>query len=192
MSPRTWTLRNALQIERRPELVALVGGGGKTSLMFALASELPGRRVVTTTTRIFAAQMKHAPVVLSGHDLSRLGTALATHGYCLVIGRVDGDKALGVEPDLPAQLLARPDVDYVIVEADGSRMRPVKVPAAHEPVMPLGDFSVGATGRHGRAGGTRRPGGPPAGTRPPVTPRQFAGSGDGTGTASRSAGRDDR
>ena len=138
MSPRTWTLRNALQIERRPELVALVGGGGKTSLMFALASELPGRRIVTTTTRIFAAQMKHPPVVLSEHDLSRLDTALATHGYCLVIGRVDGDKALGVEPDLPAQLLARPDVDYVIVEADGSRMRPVKVPAAHEPVMPLG------------------------------------------------------
>ena len=38
--------------------------------------------------------------------------------------------------ELPAELLARSDVDWVVVEADGSRMLPVKAPAAHEPVVP--------------------------------------------------------
>jgi molybdenum cofactor cytidylyltransferase len=41
-----------------------------------------------------------------------------------------------VVADLPGALLARPDVDYVLVEADGSRMRPVKAPGGHEPVVP--------------------------------------------------------
>ena len=48
-----------------PALVAFVGGGGKTTLMMALARELaqvaPGRVIVTTTTRIFAAQMALVP-----------------------------------------------------------------------------------------------------------------------------------
>src|SRR5690606_18076711 len=129
-----WKLPDALGIGAGPELVAIVGGGGKTSLMFALAAALPGRVVMTTTTRIFAAQMKRAPAVVYADDLSPLCDALDAHGRCLVVGRVDGDKAFGVDPDLPARLLARPDVDYVLVEADGSRMRPVKAPADHEPV----------------------------------------------------------
>lgn len=132
----TWNLPAALGIGRGPELVAIVGGGGKTSLMFALAAALPGRVVMTTTTRIFAAQMKHAPAVAYEDDLPPLDDLLSTHGRCLVVGRVEGEKAMGVNPDLPARLLARPDVDYVVVEADGSRMRPVKAPAEHEPVIP--------------------------------------------------------
>lgn len=138
MTGGRWSLPAALGIGERPELVAIVGGGGKTSLMFALASALPGRVVMTTTTRIFAAQMKHAPVVIYEGDLAQLGEALATHGRCLVVGRVERDKALGVAPSLPGRLVARADVDYVLVEADGSRMRPIKAPADHEPVIPLG------------------------------------------------------
>ncbi len=136
MTDKAWSLRAALGIGGRPELVAFVGGGGKTSLMFALAAELPGRTILTTTTRIFAAQIKHAPAVVYADDLSRLDELLAIHGRCLVVGRVDGDKAHGVEAEWPARLLARPGVDHVLVEADGSRMRPVKAPAAHEPVIP--------------------------------------------------------
>jgi molybdenum cofactor cytidylyltransferase len=138
MTTAGWSLAAALGIGDAPELVALVGGGGKTSLLFALAAELPGRVVITTTTRIFDAQMSRAPAVVYANDLSPLGEALAAHGHCLVVGRVEGDKALGVPPDLPAQLLARPDVDAVLVEADGSRMRPIKAPADHEPVIPSG------------------------------------------------------
>lgn len=130
-----WTLPAAFGI-RRSELIAFVGGGGKTSVMFALAAALPGRVVITTTTRIFAAQMRLAPAVVYSDDLSSLAALLSEHGRCLVVGHVDGEKAHGVEPDLPARLLARPDVDFVLVEADGSRMRPAKAPADHEPVIP--------------------------------------------------------
>jgi molybdenum cofactor cytidylyltransferase len=122
------------------QLVAIVGGGGKSSLMFALAEALPGRVVTTTTTRVFAAQMKLAPAVCYADDLSLLGDYLAQFGTALVVGAVgagkDREKALGVPPELPGQLLARSDVDFVLVEADGSRMRPIKAPAAHEPVIP--------------------------------------------------------
>ena len=136
-----WTLPAALGIGG-PELVAFVGGGGKSSLMFALAAALPGRVVITTTTRIFAAQMRLAPAVVYAGDLAPLGPLLARHGRCLVVGHVDGDKAHGVDLDLPARLLARPDVDFVLVEADGSRMRPAKAPADHEPVIPPGTTLV--------------------------------------------------
>jgi molybdenum cofactor cytidylyltransferase len=137
-------------------LIAITGGGGKTSLMFALAKILPGKVVITTTTRIFAAQMIQAPAVciyesegtanldeeeqaqtsnVKVGEYSELGSMLSRYGSCLVVARIDGAKALGVPIALPGQLLARPDVDFVIVEADGSRMQPIKAPADHEPVI---------------------------------------------------------
>ncbi len=143
-----WTLAEAFDIQPK-SLVAIVGGGGKTSLLFGLAQNLANKQtsevcqtpevlrvVTTTTTRIFAAQMKLATAVCFAADLSQLGAHLAAHGSCLVVGEAQGDKAFGVAATLPAELLARPDVDVVLVEADGSRMRPVKAPADHEPVLP--------------------------------------------------------
>ncbi|HOU41905.1 MAG TPA: hypothetical protein PK829_11620, partial [Promineifilum sp.] len=87
MTERQWMLPAALGIGG-PELIAIVGGGGKTSLMFALAATLPGRVVVTTTTRIFAAQMRLAPAVVYADDLAPLGPLLEQHGRCLVVGHV--------------------------------------------------------------------------------------------------------
>lgn len=140
------TLQQAFTLRETKELVAIVGGGGKTSLMFALANSLPGRIVVTTTTRIFAAQMKLAAATVfftaesaeNAEFLMRVSENLDEFGQCLVIGEVGErqEKAFGVPLTLPGQLLARPDVDFVLVEADGSRMRPIKAPAEHEPVIP--------------------------------------------------------
>ncbi len=133
---RAATLVEALGLARAPELVAIVGGGGKSSLMFALAGSLPGRVVVTTTTRIFAAQMSQAAEVCTLADESFRERLDAFASSLLVVGGAEGDRAVGVPPELPAELLARPGVDWVVVEADGSRMLPVKAPAEHEPVVP--------------------------------------------------------
>jgi molybdenum cofactor cytidylyltransferase len=136
-----FTLPAAFDLRSQNELVAFVGGGGKTSLLFALGAALPGRRILTTTTRIFAAQMKLAAEVIFATEGTEkieeeIEEVLDRYGTCLVVGAVEGEKAKGVPPELPGKWLARPDVDFVLVEADGSRMRPIKAPAAHEPVIP--------------------------------------------------------
>jgi molybdenum cofactor cytidylyltransferase len=142
-------LSHALRIKPR-EVVAFVGGGGKTSAMFRLADELvaQGRRVVTTTTtRIFAAQIALAPQhVVHPQDqpadqlCALLTEQLVTHPHILVTGEPDYQigKAFGVEPEVVEAMAALAAVDAILNEADGSRMRPFKAPADHEPVVPPG------------------------------------------------------
>lgn len=65
-----------------------------------------------------------------------LDASLETHRFCVVIGAAGPEKVEGVPLDLPARLLARPNVDYLLVEADGARRRPIKAPAEHEPAVP--------------------------------------------------------
>jgi len=137
-------LSHALRLQRK-EVVALVGGGGKTSVMFRLARELTahGLRVVTTTTtRIFVTEMAAAPYHLIAQDedalLAHLPQTLQQHGHVLIVGGIDvaQNKAYGIEPTLVERFVALPSVDAVIIEADGARMKPFKAPAQHEPVIP--------------------------------------------------------
>jgi molybdenum cofactor cytidylyltransferase len=137
-------LSHALSLGSK-EVIALSGGGGKTTLMFRLAAELTaaGQRVVTTmTTKIFVSQMAQAPhtLVLHGEGalLAQLPEVLAEYGHVLIAGgtMVEQDKVEGVPPELLDRVAAQPAVDVVIVEADGSRRLPFKAPAQHEPVIP--------------------------------------------------------
>lgn len=142
------TLREAFDLENTGELIAFVGGGGKTSLLFALGEELAagGKRVIlTTTTRIAAYEAAQAPAIWRPDTVQRsnasaaaLGTLLAQNGLVLVAGGDMGDKVKGVSLDLPGRLLARSDVDFVLVEADGANQLPIKAPAGHEPALPIG------------------------------------------------------
>lgn len=128
------------------DVISFTGGGGKTTAMFRLASELAatGLRVVTTTsTRIFAAQTSLVPFHVETNgtalpDRARLQALLTQWGQVLVTGPVGTGtgKAAGVTLDVIEDIHRLPDVDVVLVEADGSRMRPLKAPAAHEPVVP--------------------------------------------------------
>jgi molybdenum cofactor cytidylyltransferase len=117
-----------------------VGGGGKTTSMFRLAAELSatGLRVIsTTTTHISNEQVRMAPASLRLEEIARLGSLLDQHGHCLLIGPPDGKgRVFGASSELIASLSARPDVDVVLVEADGSRSLPLKAPGQHEPVVP--------------------------------------------------------
>lgn len=129
-----------------PDVVATVGGGGKSTTAFRLAAEVAatGRRaIVAPSTRIAAFQTAWAPAFLEvsaarlpWQELERL---LATHGYCLLGGPVAGDRRLGLDPEQIDELSARAadlGIAAITVEADGSKMRPIKAPAAHEPVLP--------------------------------------------------------
>ena len=126
------------------DIVALVGGGGKTTAMFRLARELVdkrGRAITTTTTRIFGAQIALAPahILAANATRERVLDALAAHRHVLVIGATDPGtgKADGVSLDLFQRLRAWCPGACILNEADGSRMRPFKAPAEHEPVIPV-------------------------------------------------------
>jgi molybdenum cofactor cytidylyltransferase len=136
------TLSDALGM-KADDVVAIVGGGGKTTAMFRLAREAVergGRAITTTTTRIFGAQIALAPTHVSAADATRESVlaALAVHRHVLVIGPTDRDsgKAEGVSLELFRSLCAWDPGACILNEADGSRMRPFKAPAEHEPVIP--------------------------------------------------------
>jgi len=129
---------------KRDEVVALVGGGGKTSAMFRLARETVGaggQAITTTTTRIFAAQIALAPAHVAAAAATResVAAALDAHRHVLVIGETDPStgKADGVSLELFRRLREWFPGACLLNEADGSRMRPFKAPAAHEPVIPV-------------------------------------------------------
>jgi len=137
-------------LRARPgEVVAFTGGGGKTGAMFRLAAEIVaagGRVVTTTTTRIFAAQTglapRHVAAVGGPRDdpgaLKTLAAALDETGHALLTAFIEPgqDKAVGVTPEWITALRSLPGRPTVLVEADGSRMRPFKAPADHEPIIP--------------------------------------------------------
>ena len=139
---RQMKLFSALRLTRG-DVVAFVGGGGKTTAMFRLAAEIVeqgGRAITTTTTRIFAAQIRLAPVHVK--SLPSLSAALSSAPHVLITGEVDAveGKAFGIEPSIVTDLRAlasnlQPPAS-ILIEADGSRMRPLKTPADHEPVIP--------------------------------------------------------
>lgn len=141
-------LLTALRVEPS-DVVAFTGGGGKTTAMFRLAEEIVqagGQVVTTTTTRIFAAQIGLAPDHVVAHGLpaadpaalDAVAAVLAASRHVLVTAPIEAgsEKAPGVHPAWIAAFRALPGRPAVLIEADGSRMRPFKAPAEHEPVIP--------------------------------------------------------
>jgi molybdenum cofactor cytidylyltransferase len=132
------SLAGALRIERG-DVVSFVGGGGKTTSMFRLARELGanGFRVVTaTTTRIAEDQIQLSPAYITPEELATLGSCLDQFGQCLLAGQPDGKgSVLNIPVETIAGLKSRDDIDCILIESDGSKSRPFKAPAAHEPVV---------------------------------------------------------
>jgi probable selenium-dependent hydroxylase accessory protein YqeC len=118
-----------------PGVTAVIGGGGKTTLLRTLGEELAhgGAAVVLCATAKFypfaglpnlqdpsapelAAALKKDRLVCAGREVPDTGGKLTA-------------------PGLPMEALAAL-ADYVLVEADGSARRPLKAHAPHEPVIP--------------------------------------------------------
>ena len=116
----------------RKGVTALIGGGGKTALLYALGRKLSkkGTVILCTTTRIFPPA--HIPCLLSPTEEDV--RAVLSESRCICVGTLTGERKLSA-PNLPFSALTAL-ADYVIAEADGARMRPIKAHAAHEPVIP--------------------------------------------------------
>ena len=126
------------------EHIAVVGGGGKTSLCFALAGELveAGKKVITsTTTRVRSSEAARAPVVIflppGTPSYKNIEEGLRKEAHVFVAqGPAEPGKVKGVSPARADSLFNRLPLDYLIVEADGAAGLPLKAPADHEPVIP--------------------------------------------------------
>ncbi len=118
------------------EMVSFVGAGGKSTLLLRLGRELAQdhRVVLTTTTRMGADQIPSSSAIVD--DLDGVTQALVSGRTGFLIGEIDGPKVIGPPADLVDELFANPDLDYLLVEADGARRRAIKAPAEHEPVIP--------------------------------------------------------
>ena len=119
-------LRELLGVGRG--VTAVMGSGGKTSLLYQLAEELRpcGTVLLATTTHI----MRPPQYPFAG-TAEELAAALAAHGAACAGSYTPEGKLTA-----PAFAGWQQAADFVLVEADGSRRRPLKAHALHEPVIP--------------------------------------------------------
>lgn len=111
-------------LEIRKGVTAVIGSGGKTSLIGKLCRELPGTVIVCTSTHIFPAE--GLPLYTERLD------AMPEERICV---GTPTDHGKLTAPCQPFEALAEL-ADYVLVEADGSKQLPLKAHLPHEPVIP--------------------------------------------------------
>ncbi|SDB09452.1 probable selenium-dependent hydroxylase accessory protein YqeC [Desulfonatronum thiosulfatophilum] len=141
-------------------LVALIGAGGKTSLMAAMAAHAvaAGESVISTTTTKIHPPAPDPRGVLPGDIVFWDGTGTTLPDILELLSRKkhltlvrDQDpgtgKLLGLAPEAVDLLAASGMADRIFVEADGARGRALKAPAEHEPVIPAkSDLVIGIIG----------------------------------------------
>ena len=134
----------ALLFSEQRGILSLVGGGGKTSLLFHLAHSLArsGKRVLTTTTtKIFAPSPDQSQTVLIGDDpatiLRQASDCLRTTNHITAAAfSLNNSKLQGFAPEAIGIFREAGLFDWILVEADGAARRPLKAPAGHEPAIP--------------------------------------------------------
>lgn len=133
----TLSLARALRIQS-PVIVAFIGAGGKTTAIFRLASELRSRVIVTASTHLGVWQTRLADrhIITEADALDK--KALDHAGVILVTGEADDDRTRPVSEQLLRQLhgYCRENSVPLLIEADGSRQKPLKGWAEYEPPIP--------------------------------------------------------
>ena len=115
----------------RPGVTSVIGSGGKTSRLAALARELSGTVVLTTTTHILPFEGMPLLVSPAAADVR----AALAESRVICVGSRDEKNGKLVAPSLGIDALAAL-ADNVLVEADGARRLPLKAHAPWEPVIP--------------------------------------------------------
>lgn len=135
-----WWLRGEQLVGGKPEealpflgerghVVSLVGGGGKTTLMYHLAE-------VSRTRGLRTAVMTSTKIGRPGaycRTMAVCRACWAAGEYAVCGERMDERKLTAPAPAFLSQLLAQ--AEAIFIEADGARRLPCKAPAAHEPVI---------------------------------------------------------
>lgn len=118
--------------DEKKHIISLVGGGGKTTIMYELAQlfAAQGRKTVAmTTTHIWQPQENSL-----AKNIQQL-EAMWKKGAYAVIGNLEQGTHKLVVPSAVLLEQAITASEIMLVEADGAKQMPCKVPAAHEPVL---------------------------------------------------------
>jgi probable selenium-dependent hydroxylase accessory protein YqeC len=144
------------------QVIAVIGAGGKTTLMMKLAAALSAhyRVLVTTTTHILepTGTLYDVDIMTPAAYLKTLAAHRPTTGTIYVYGSAvvaimdDGRRKLSgytkASFEMHCQALLK-HFDIILIEADGSRQKPFKGWSAHEPVIPdTTNVTVGVLGAH--------------------------------------------
>ncbi len=140
-TPLIW--KEILQELPSPTVVTLIGGGGKTALLYYLVNHLNSlgiRAVAATTTKLSALRrdsgFAEIHSITEGCELLRNrieGQATVT----LVYGKDHNpDKMMGIPREWVDQLAQQFPQTIFLVEGDGSAGRSLKGHLPHEPVIP--------------------------------------------------------
>lgn len=127
----------------KKQVICLVGGGGKTTIMYELARYYAshGQKVlVLTSTHIMQPGYCYAADVASVQ-------ALWDEGRYAVIGTPEAGSGKLTAPSAELYAKLRRQADMILCEADGAKHFPCKLPAAHEPViLPESDVVLAVAG----------------------------------------------
>lgn len=140
-----------------PGITAIIGSGGKSTLLRTLGLELMragGRVLLCTTTHMFpvagvpwdgsSRRLDAAPWrpgALHAPGCTCEACAGLARGSICQAGVLDPETGKLSSPAEPLDELAQ-RFDYVLAEADGSKRLPLKAHAAWEPVIPTGTANV--------------------------------------------------
>lgn len=132
----------------KTKIISVVGGGGKTSLIFQLTEELVslGKKVIVTTTTHMAFAPER-PFAEAG-EMTKVQKDLEEYGYTVAALKHSEGPAEKIK-SLSGECLQKlcSECDVMLIEADGAKGLPLKVPADWEPVIPqMTDMVIGVTG----------------------------------------------
>jgi len=129
-------LSQSIGIEAR-ELVAIVGAGGKTTILHTLGAELAaaGYRVILTTTTKMAPEQVTEPTIWSDTP-AEVEHSLTAGTPLFVLAGKTHNRVTGPTPASIDRLFSSTTADHIIAEADGARTLSIKAPADHEPAVP--------------------------------------------------------
>ncbi len=135
------SLISALNI-RNKEMISFVGAGGKTTAMFELARRLKSedrKILVTTTTKIMLPDKKeYDKIIFDNSEQINIFMKISPNTVtCL--GRAlynEHNKVTGINSGYLDRIFENNIFDYILIEADGAKRKPIKAPAGHEPVIP--------------------------------------------------------
>ncbi|NOH03511.1 MAG: putative selenium-dependent hydroxylase accessory protein YqeC [Chloroflexi bacterium] len=132
-------LAHALRLDSPSPLpipICFAGAGGKTTALFQLARQLNTQVLVTATTHLGVWQVPLADRHIIASDPREI--QLPAEGITLVTGEVENERTKPVSETVLNWLHEKAVKQAIplLIEADGSRQKPLKAPAEHEPPIP--------------------------------------------------------